>query len=77
MCPACETAATNPRTGRINPKCRECCARDLANSPMAFRALKGEPDELRERIEAIWKEDYAAGRAAVWRWIELIQQAPK
>jgi hypothetical protein len=72
-------AETNPQTGRLTKGCLQCEARRLANSPIAARALAGEVQDLRAEIERIWKEDYPAGRTAVWNWIERLKQsrAPK
>lgn len=74
-CPACTEARSEPtRGGMFYAACSGCSARGLANSPMAARALAGEPADLQAAIERVWGPDnYAQGRAAVWQWIERIK----
>lgn len=75
-CPACATAEEREPTrgGLIYANCKSCSARSLANSPMALKAMAGAPEELQAVIERIWgAENYAEGRAAVWRWMERIK----
>lgn len=72
-CPACTTAESDPtRGGLYHAACMSCQARMLANSPRAARAMAGDAAELQAAIASIWQDDYAAGRAAVWEWIERI-----
>lgn len=74
-CVYCSEAIGQPtRGGMYFANCKGCSARSLANSPMAMRAMNGEPRELQTAIERVWKDDYAEGRAAVWEWIERIKR---
>jgi hypothetical protein len=73
-CSACTAAMTDPlRGGMTYADCQGCTARALATSPLATRALAEDPTDLRAAIEKIWKDDYEAGRRAVWAWIERIR----
>ena len=74
-CPACITAQADVlRGGMFYADCLSCQARGLANSPMAARAMKGDAAELQAAISVVWKDNYCAGRAAVWAWIEQIKK---
>lgn len=74
-CPYCAEAMERPtRGGMFSAQCLGCSARSLAASPMAMRAMAGEPRELQAAIERVWRGDYSAGRAAVWEWIERIKR---
>ena len=74
-CPACTTAQADPNHGGIfHADCMSCQARGLATSPMAARAMAGDAADLQAAIAAVWRDEYTAGRAAVWEWIERINQ---
>jgi len=75
-CAHCIAASADPHHGRSNAGCRGCQARRLALSPHAFAALAGAPEQLQADIAEIWGDDYKAGRAEVWKWIELMRQKP-
>jgi hypothetical protein len=76
-CQACRCAEAEPnRGGMFYVDCMGCQARAIATSHAAHRLTTGDAsaaDELREQIERVWKHDYAAGRVAVWTWIERIK----
>lgn len=73
-CKHCIEALGHPTQGGIYlSSCSSCAARSLANSPMAHKALAGDPSELQGAIERIWEDDYASGRKAVWEWLERIK----
>jgi hypothetical protein len=73
-CPHCIEALQHPTQGGIYlASCRSCSARSLANSPMAHKAMTGDPLELQCAIDRIWEDDYASGRQAVWEWLERIK----
>lgn len=76
-CRACADAEPEPnRGGMFYADCMGCQARAIATSVAAHRIATGDlaaADELREQIDAVWKNDYAAGRVAVWAWIERIK----
>lgn len=75
-CGACRAAEAHPnRDGELRDDCLGCQARRLANSPMAFRAVAGDTDNLQKAIADIWKDDYPVGRKAVWDWMERIKAA--
>ncbi|MFG5409922.1 hypothetical protein ABXN37_19800 [Piscinibacter sakaiensis] len=75
-CPACAAAEQDPRTGLFTHGCRECTARNLAQSPAAHRALTGQgADDLRALIVETWGQaDYLDGRTRVWAWVERLQK---
>ncbi len=75
-CQACTASEANPHHGLSFEECLGCQARRLAKSPMAFRARAGDADDLKHAIAEIWKDDYLAGRAAVWSWMERIRAGP-
>jgi len=74
-CVHCIAAAGHPHHGRSTVDCLGCKARRLALSPHAFAALAGAPEQLQADIAEIWGDDYKAGRAEVWRWLEIIKAA--
>ncbi|MEY2690218.1 MAG: hypothetical protein RL375_4418 [Pseudomonadota bacterium] len=69
-CPLC----AKPNSAQLDAGCHGCRARDLAQSPAAWRALHGVTDvEIRDAILATYGTDgYKAGREAVWGWIQRL-----
>lgn len=75
-CPACTRAEADPRSSLYQAGCRNCEARSLAQSPMAWKALHAQTAvPLQEAIERVWGVDgYEEGRRAVWAWIQRLRQ---
>ena len=70
-CSHCASALQHPHHGTFDMTCLGCVARDLAQSPAAWRARKGDDREgLASAIRKVWGDDYATGRQAVWRWVQ-------
>lgn len=75
-CTACEQASTDPLCGSYFAPCKDCAARMLAHSPLAFNALKGaQVEKFQRAIQAVWPDDYEAGRRLVWNWMKRINAA--
>jgi hypothetical protein len=75
-CAACEAWAADQRSALYQADCRECVARGLAISPMAWRAVNGrDAVGLREAIVKAFGDDhYEAGRKLVWAWIQRLKE---
>ena len=69
-CPHC----ARPNSAQLDASCHGCQARDIAQSPAAWRALHGVTDvEIRDAILLVYGADgYKAGREAVWGWIQRL-----
>ena len=69
-CPLC----AKPNSTQLDASCHGCQAREIAQSPAAWRALHGVTDvEIRDAILATYGTDgYKAGREAVWGWIQRL-----
>lgn len=72
-CEPCKRAEIKPTVGMYMHSCRNCQSRRLAVSTEAAKALAGDPTELQASIAELWKEDYDAGRAAVFDWMKRIK----
>lgn len=73
-CPECAAARVERVHGLFDARCLGCIARHLAESPAAWRAVRGEgADELLELIAATWRERADEGRRAVWAWIKTLR----
>jgi len=73
-CAYCAAARVERVHGLFNSRCLGCVARHLADSPMAWRALrKHDGEDLAAAIREAWGDRYAEGRKAVWSWIQTLQ----
>ena len=76
-CQPCTDAEREPqRVGGVSfASCDGCKARRIAKSPQAFDATRGKASDLVALIEAAFPKDYKAGRAEVWRWMQVFTAA--
>lgn len=74
-CPACVAWSENPRSGATVASCDECGARELAQSPAAWKYITaGTSVDLRQAtLRRFGDENYARGRALVLAWIERLK----
>lgn len=74
-CRCCLAWQANPHSGLFAPGCDDCQARALAQTPAAWRAVKGETAvDLQDAILRVFGEDrYKAGRALVWAWMRRLK----
>lgn len=74
-CAECVLAVKHPTTGLYGSGCRECEARGLASTPMAYAAYKrSDPGPLQTAMRLLWTdpEHYRIGRIAVDRWYRAL-----
>jgi len=74
VCPACERAEKNIRTGIFQAHCMPCEARAIAVGPEAH-AREADPGPLQSVMRRVWpdEEKYRRGRVLVWTWMQRLE----